>query len=143
MDKNNLYASLSLPDDDVWGFETLTNSSRVKWNIAVDIAADSADEIEFDFSKVKVWPQFELRELVSAKSSFGSTDAVIHRLVFRSLSDGFIHFLLPLEGNLKFDKLLTKIMAMVNKEALITMPQEMGLDFSCNLLLVKKVNGGF
>ena len=58
------------------------------------------------------------------------------------LSNLCIPFLLPHEGNPKKYALMAKIWAMVNKGAVIPLPQDPGLGFYCNLFLVTKVMGG-
>ncbi len=55
----------------------------------------------------------------------------------------FVHSLFtPHEGNPKRDALMAEIWAMVTKGAVISLPQDPGPGFYCNLFLVMKVTGG-
>ena len=63
--------------------------------------------------------------------------------VWPLLSSLYIPFSLPHEGNLKRDKLMAKVWAMVAKGAVIPLPRDPGPWFYCNLFLVTKVTGGY
>ena len=63
--------------------------------------------------------------------------------IWPPLSTGFVPFLLPHTNKLMCDVLQTKILAMVAKEVIVSVPQEVGPRFCCNLFLVTKVTGVF